>query len=51
MARLPDLTEPQLEALSEVSASDKEAAQAAWKADAPPAGKPLLDATEWEGDA
>lgn len=51
MPSLPDLTDAQLEALSEISASDREAAAAAWKADAPPAGKPLLDATEWEGEA
>lgn len=44
--RIPDLTPEELDALAEISASDKAAAVAAWKTDTDPAGKDLLDATE-----
>ena len=47
---LPDLTEAELDALSTISQAEREDAQAMWREDAPPAGRALLDAVEYEGE-
>lgn len=45
---LPDLTPAELDALSSISASDREEAASAWRKDAEPVAANLLDATEGE---
>ncbi len=45
-----DWTDDDLDGLVEVSPMDAEEAHAAWRRDAPPEARDLLDATEQEGE-
>lgn len=47
---LPNLSDAEIEALSAISPTEREDAASMWKQDAPPAGRALLDATEYEGE-
>jgi hypothetical protein len=51
MAKPADLSDTDIDALAAISLSDKVAAAAQWKVDAPPEGALALDATEYVGDA
>lgn len=46
----PLLTEADLEALSTVSTAEREDGTNMWKQDAPPEGRALLEAPEYEGE-
>lgn len=46
MTALPVLSDAEADSLAAISASDKEAAAAAWRADTEPVAANLLDATE-----
>lgn len=46
----PELTDEQLEALSVITAAEREDAQAMWRMDCMRQGKALNDAPEYEGE-
>lgn len=46
----PLLSDDELATLSTISAAEREDAAAMWKADAPPDGRALLEAPEYEGE-
>jgi hypothetical protein len=48
---LADLSDAELDGLSAISLSDREAAAASWRTDTEPGAANLLDATEHRGDA
>jgi len=50
MKPLPDLTKAELDALSTVTPAEREDAARMWQQDAPPRGRALLEAPEFEGE-
>lgn len=46
----PLLTDAELDAYSAMTPAEREDAQAMWREDAPPQGRALLDAPEYEGE-
>jgi hypothetical protein len=46
----PELSDDQAASLAQITPADRDDAAAAWQQDAPPDGRALLDAPEYEGE-